>query len=64
MSFAKTDEPIEMPFGVVPCVRWGGGKLAPTSKYDATICAAAAMRADATVTLGTCYYRFYYSFAS
>jgi len=63
MSFAKTAEPIEMLFGVVPCVRWGG-KLAPTSKYDATICAAAAMRAVATVTLGTCYYRFYYSFAS
>ena len=59
MSFAKTDEPIEMPFGSeaetdsIGPIKWGCA-LAPTSDYDGSICAALAMQAIAAIIVATC----------
>jgi len=49
----KTDKPIERPFGV----KIGVGStnhIGATGEYDGSICAAAAMRPIATITITTC----------
>jgi len=60
---AKAAEPIEMPFG--GRLRWAqgttcradeGARLAPTGEYGESICATAAMRTVANVTVATCLY--------
>jgi len=61
MSPAKTDEPIEMPFGkqtrVGPRnqVTDGGCTLAPPGEYDRSICAKAAMQPVTTVSVAVCH---------
>ena len=45
---AKKDEPM-------PRIRWGF-TLAPPGKYDESICAVAAMRSAAAITVAACYY--------